>query len=86
MSAHSIACRQLVEMVTDYLEGALSPAQLTAVKNHLAACDDCAGYLDQMRQVIALGRGAFDASAEPGNLPPGMLDGLLETYRSRPHR
>lgn len=83
MSPHSIACRQLVEMVTDYLEGALSPAQLTAVEAHLSACEHCAAYLDQMRQVIALNRGALTARADPDNLPTGMLDDLLETFRSR---
>lgn len=86
MRARSIACRQLVELVTDYLEGVLSPAQLSAVEDHLAACEDCSRYLSQMRQVIALSRGDFDAPSSPGDLPPGMLDGLLETFRGRPRR
>lgn len=86
MTAQSIACRQLVEMVTDYLEDALSPAQLKAVQTHLEACDDCERYLAQMRQVIALSRGTFDAQASPGDLPLGMLDGLLETFREQIRR
>lgn len=73
-------------MVTDYLEGALSPAQLRAVEDHLAACEDCARYLTQMRQVIALSRTTFDAQKSPGDLPPGMLDGLLETFRGQRRR
>ncbi|CAN5656513.1 hypothetical protein BH10ACT10_BH10ACT10_01250 [soil metagenome] len=81
MSAQSIACRQLVEMVTDYLEGVLSPAQLRAVEDHLTECDDCAQYLSQMQQVIALSRSTFDAKASPGDLPLGMLDVLMETFR-----
>lgn len=81
MSVQSLACRQLVEMVTDYLEGALSAVELKAVEDHLAACEDCERYLGQMRQVIALSRVAFDEKPVPGNLPRGMLDGLLEAFR-----
>lgn len=86
MSAESIACRQLVELVTDYLESALSPAQLRAVEDHLAGCEDCTRYLAQMRQVIALTRGTFDPKALPGNLPSGMLDGLMESFRGQMRR
>lgn len=81
MKAPTIACRQLVELVTEYLEGALSPAQLQAVEEHLVACADCTEYLSQMRQVVALSEGLFGAQPDPSALPPGMLDDLLEAFR-----
>jgi anti-sigma factor RsiW len=50
-------CRELVELVTDYLEDRLSPADRTRFELHLEACEVCRTYLDQFRQTIrVLGR------------------------------
>jgi anti-sigma factor RsiW len=46
-------CRDLAELVTDYLEGALGDAAVSALERHLVACDGCAAYLEQMRGTIA---------------------------------
>jgi anti-sigma factor RsiW len=56
MSVHAapIACRELVELVTDYLEGALSPDLRARFDNHIAGCDGCTTYLEQMRETIRL--------------------------------
>jgi anti-sigma factor RsiW len=52
-----LSCQQLVELVTDYLEGELDPAREAALDAHLTACDGCDAYVEQMRQtVIALRR------------------------------
>ena len=48
-----IACRELVELVTDYLEDALDPAAAAAVERHLALCPHCQRYLEQMRETIS---------------------------------
>jgi anti-sigma factor RsiW len=45
-----ITCKELVELVTDYLEGALPADLRTLFEKHLAMCDWCVTYLDQMRQ------------------------------------
>ena len=53
---HDLTCRELVELVTDYLEGRLSPAERERVDAHLAACDGCTAYIEQMRLTLrALG-------------------------------
>lgn len=50
-------CRELVEVVTDYLENRLSPADRIRFEAHLAQCEACRLYLEQFRQTIrALGR------------------------------
>jgi anti-sigma factor RsiW len=50
-------CQELVEVITDYLEGRLSPADRERFDAHLAQCDACRTYLDQFRQTIrAMGR------------------------------
>jgi anti-sigma factor RsiW len=55
--AEAIACRELVELVTDYLEGRLSAVDRERFDAHIAGCDACTTYLEQMRQTLAaLGR------------------------------
>ena len=49
-----LTCRELVELITDYLEGALSAPAQAALEEHLASCDGCSTYLEQMRTTIRL--------------------------------
>jgi len=71
-----------VELITDYLEDALTPAERVRVEDHLSHCGDCAAYLAQMRCLIALARdGEQDVPASTEALPPGMLDALLSELR-----
>lgn len=50
-------CNELVELVTEYLEDRLSPADRTRFEAHLAACEACRTYLEQFRSTInAIGR------------------------------
>jgi MFS family permease len=51
--AHELACKQLVELVADYLDDALSPEMRARFEEHLAGCDGCTTYLSQTRQVMA---------------------------------
>jgi anti-sigma factor RsiW len=51
-----LPCKELVELVTDYLEGRMEPLERARFEAHLVACDGCRTYLQQMRQTIrALG-------------------------------
>ncbi len=58
MSSHEeMACRELVEAVTDYLEGKLSEEDRRRLEAHLEECPYCAEYVEQMRQTAgALGK------------------------------
>ena len=49
-----LSCQELVELVTDYLEGALTPTMLALVRAHLDSCRGCRRYLEQIRQTIEL--------------------------------
>ena len=52
-----MGCQELVELVTDYLEGELSPIEVERFEHHISGCDACSMYLEQMRSTIAaLGR------------------------------
>jgi anti-sigma factor RsiW len=72
----SIRCDQLVELVTDYLEGALDEAAVTEFDAHLAECPGCGEYMVQMRQTArTLGRVTLDG------LPDAARARLLETFQ-----
>ena len=69
-------CREVVEVVTDYLEGAMPPGERLRFDHHLALCEGCQAYLEQMRTVIRVaGRPAVDA------VPPETMAGLLRAFR-----
>jgi len=54
--ASQMSCNELVEVITDYLEGALPGGEVSRFEAHLAGCEGCQTYLEQMRQTIdALG-------------------------------
>ena len=75
-----LACRRLVELVTDYLEGDLDPAVRAAVEEHLAGCGNCSGYVTQVRRMLVLTAGTLDRGV---GLPPDLLEELLTRYRQR---
>jgi anti-sigma factor RsiW len=71
-----LTCVELVELVTDYLEGALSPSEHARVERHLGACENCARYVEEMRTTIELvGR------IEEDDLSPEARSELLEAFR-----
>ena len=49
-----LSCRELVELVTDYLEGALTRTEHSRFEAHIGGCDHCAAYLRQMRETLVL--------------------------------
>ena len=51
-SPNDMSCKELVELVTDYLEGALSPADQRRFELHMSTCEGCKLYIDQMRLTI----------------------------------
>ena len=71
-----LACTEVVELVTDYLEGALPDAQRRRVDAHLAHCPGCSEYLEQMRTVA----GSLGGLRED-DLPPELRSSLIESFR-----
>ena len=75
-TAEEMACKDLVELVTEYLEGTLPPAERVRFETHLAGCDGCTRYLEQMRLTIsALGH------LPEESLEPRARDELLKAFR-----
>jgi len=71
-----LVCQQAVELVTDYLEGALSRTDRRRYETHLAGCPHCTEYLAQMRATIEL-TGTLTAD----DLPGPVQDEFIDLYR-----
>jgi len=64
--ARALRCMELVELITDYLEGELPRRDRKRFDAHISECDGCRAYLDQMRRTIrATGRLTEDQIPEP---------------------
>lgn len=72
----ALTCRHVVELVTGYLEGTLPRRARRRVERHLAACDGCTAYVEQMRTTLA----ALGTIPEE-SLTPEARDALLHAFR-----
>ena len=71
-----MTCQELVELVTNYFEGALPPRDHTRFERHIAGCPYCTAYVEQMRITVrTLGR------LPEESLEPELRDALLEHFR-----
>jgi anti-sigma factor RsiW len=71
-----LTCQEVVEIVSDYLDDVLPPAERQEFERHLVACDGCTAYLEQMRTTVKVaGRLHVD------EVPAPLLEGLLAVFR-----
>jgi anti-sigma factor RsiW len=76
-ASRRLVCQQAVELVTDYVEGALSRASRRRLEKHLADCPHCTEYFAQIRATIAL-----SGRVNPDDLTPQMQDEFIDLFRS----
>jgi anti-sigma factor RsiW len=69
----------VVELITDYLEGALAPDTADRVSAHLSDCGGCSAYVHQMRATASVLRGL-----ELSGLPEGACEELVAAFRDWP--
>jgi anti-sigma factor RsiW len=71
-----LVCREFVELVSDYLDASLAAGELARFEAHLAECDGCTSYLEDMRRMV-------DSLHELPEPPPdpATRDALLEAFR-----
>jgi anti-sigma factor RsiW len=75
-SADEMTCRELVGLITDYVEGTLPDGDRRRFDEHVEMCKYCAGYLEQMRATI----GALGELPEE-TISPHVRDELLDAFR-----
>ena len=71
-----LTCQELVELVTDYLEDALAPADRERFEAHVAGCPGCDAYLRQMRTTLAVVGTTAALETRP------EVSALLEAFRA----
>jgi anti-sigma factor RsiW len=75
-STQHISCQEVVELVTDYVEGALPMDETALFEQHLNFCDGCVWYVDQMRTTIdSVGRIGEE------DLPEETRERLMTAFR-----
>ena len=72
-----LACIELVEVITDYLEGAMPARKRRLLEQHLTGCDGCEAYIEQMRRTIEVS-GRLRAE----DIPPELEERLLVAFES----
>jgi anti-sigma factor RsiW len=71
-----LTCRELVDLLNDYLEQALSDDERTRFEEHLVYCDPCVNYVGQMRRTIEIA-----GALREEHLAPAARDELLAAFR-----
>jgi anti-sigma factor RsiW len=76
MSADALTCRELVELVTEYFEGGLTPSERNRFEEHVLSCPPCRAHLQQMRATIRL-LGTLPEEA----VSPEAEEALVDAFR-----
>lgn len=78
MNRDEVQCREVVAVLTDYLEGVLPVEERVALEQHLLICEGCTNFLAQLRTSIAL-----TGAPEVDEVPPQLMDTVLRMYLQR---
>ncbi len=71
-----LACQEVVELISDYLEDALPANDRRRLEQHLAGCPHCTAYLAQMRETLRVA-----GRLTPEDLSPEMAEEFSEIFR-----
>jgi len=72
-----MTCKEVVELVTDYIEGMLSDDLRVQIERHLMGCEGCTNYIEQMRQTIQM-----TGRVREEDLLPEQKDDLLKLFHN----
>lgn len=73
---HGYACREVVELVSDYLDGAMTQEQMTRFELHVNLCDGCSSFVEQIRTTASLA-----GKLSEDHIPDEMKSKLLAAFR-----
>jgi anti-sigma factor RsiW len=76
LRAPQMSCRELVTLVTEYLEGTLAARDRRRFERHIRGCDGCTTYLEQMRRTVRL-----TGTLEESDISPAAREELLAAFR-----
>ena len=73
---HGYTCQEVVALASDFLDGTLTPEQMTEFELHLNFCDGCSSFVDQVRTTAAMAHGLSDEE-----IPEEMRAKLLSAFK-----
>ena len=76
MPTEELTCQELVEIVTDYLEGAMPSEDRLRFEEHLVGCPGCTAYVEQMRETVRL-----TGALREDDVDPVVLERLLKSFQ-----
>ena len=77
-----MTCRDVTDVLNDYVSGDLSPERTAGVDQHVSTCADCASYLAAYRQTLTLTKQAFDSGETPAaDIPEALVKAILAARR-----
>jgi hypothetical protein len=69
-----LLCKEVVELVTEYLSAAMVPEERVLLEQHLLACPPCTAHLEQVKVTLKLARGLGQDAHEGGGVDASLLD------------
>ena len=75
-TTQGLVCKEVVELITDYLEGVLLPEKRAQLEEHVAGCPGCTNYIEQVRLTFVM---LHSLAQEP--VFPETKEDLLEVFR-----
>jgi anti-sigma factor RsiW len=81
MSQHALICQEIVEVITDYLEGAMDAELRASFDAHLAGCPHCTHYLEQVEAMIRVA-GTIEAEAMSTEFRAGLAAAFRDWRQS----
>jgi anti-sigma factor RsiW len=79
-----VTCREFIDFLMDYLDGALGAGERARFDEHLAECPDCVSYVATYRAAVALGKAVFADPNEtvPETVPDELVNAILAARKS----
>ena len=72
------SCQEMIEVVTNYLDGALPPDERQRFESHLSYCAGCSTYVEQMRETIR----QTGVIPREESLPPALREEIVTQFRT----
>lgn len=74
-----LTCREMLDFLSDYLDGSLPRETASAFEEHLKVCPDCVAYLDNFRATLQATKAAYQSAPADAALPENLVQAILSS-------
>ena len=79
---HDLTCRELVEFLSEYIDGTLSAVEVAVFEEHLSQCRDCRVYIESYRMTMRLTRETSRSGPDGGGIPQSLVEAIKSAQRA----